>query len=600
MVTEPKEIEAIRNGMAWVVSRFKGIKAALNDVTEAAEKTDELDEASLKKLCWLLAKANVPTAFSLDALELLLEPVANRELLNLFVTSGWADAKGDEDQAPKLNYGVMAPSVLKQMAPGLSVERIASIVARHDKRIHEMLFSDRRNGSICWADESDDKRVSKFCAYLGIDLPDESFGNRRFSDIHAMKVIEWIDTVYHNHGMKSWREITGWVVASIKQVNPLTNMLKACADTEACKSMTPEERTELLDTWLLKTFPGLPDSQLVRTYSRKWLLGGAARAVDPGVFIKAMLVIVSSHHSAGKTSILRALAGDFYLSVKQNNLNDKDAQMLCHYAWLQEFEEMASFNKATVEHVKAYITTQEDKLRLPYGRTVESMARPCFYAGSANTTELLRDPTGSVRFWCVELPEGCFADFKWFHENRDKILGSAYKIWVEARECQTLEDGVVETSAARATRVDALLNLSRDEVDQLEEANKGFRQADSLESTVVDAAYKACTNRKDGMLTLPLRCTWEDLASYLGRKDGYNSVHVPAELSFVNTNRWKAILQQDGWKYTRKRVKQTENSPSEVSGNMWFAPEKYTAQFNSEEPVVSETSNVIPLKKLAL
>ncbi len=53
--------------------------------------------------------------------------------------------------------------------------------------------------------------------------------------------------------------------------------------------------------------------------------------------------------------------------------------------------------------MKAFISTQADRLRPPWGRRFTDWPRTCVFIGSTNAAEFIPDDTGGRRFWPVEV-----------------------------------------------------------------------------------------------------------------------------------------------------------------------------------------------------
>ena len=86
------------------------------------------------------------------------------------------------------------------------------------------------------------------------------------------------------------------------------------------------------------------------------------------------------------------------------NASDKDERLKLHQSWFVEWAELeAIFKRKDISAVKAFITTQADQVRPPYGRDILEMQRPSIIVGSTNETEFLADPTGNRRYWVIPI-----------------------------------------------------------------------------------------------------------------------------------------------------------------------------------------------------
>ncbi|WP_228368236.1 virulence-associated E family protein, partial [Klebsiella pneumoniae] len=70
--------------------------------------------------------------------------------------------------------------------------------------------------------------------------------------------------------------------------------------------------------------------------------------------------------------------------------------------WIVELGELdATFRKADIARLKAFVTLPSDKLRLPYDRIESEYPRRTVLAASVNENRYLVDDTGNSRWWTV-------------------------------------------------------------------------------------------------------------------------------------------------------------------------------------------------------
>jgi ABC-type transport system involved in cytochrome c biogenesis ATPase subunit len=264
----------------------------------------------------------------------------------------WKFARGPiTDVSADTNFDMMHDDVVIRLESSFTSILTLSTIAQHDPRVRAMIWVDERTRKIEWNTDHNYAAARAFCAHEGQDLPAERNGRRDFGDDQAINLCNWIGRTYGIPCGEKWRESMCIILASLEKRNPVRDELEACG-----KLARETGGPDLLSTWLLHAFPGLQDSPLLRVYSRKWLVGGAARAIDPGVFIKGMLVIVGQQ-SAGKSSMLRILGGRWYASPKVKELANKDSLMSYHYSWLLEMEEMDFMRGNSIEAIKSFLET---------------------------------------------------------------------------------------------------------------------------------------------------------------------------------------------------------------------------------------------------
>jgi putative DNA primase/helicase len=183
---------------------------------------------------------------------------------------------------------------------------------------------------------------------------------------------------------------------------------------------------ERVDKWL-HTHLGAADDPLTSAMGRMWLISGAARAMEPGCKVDHMLVLCGSQGDR-KTSAVEALCADKnWFQPEIPDLRDKDAMQLLRGVLIACMDEMASMRKADVmEIAKNYITRRFDRYRPTYGRSVVTVPRRCIFVGTSNPRQILTDPTGNRRFWCVDVGT---IDVEAVRRDRDQLWAEAYVLY---------------------------------------------------------------------------------------------------------------------------------------------------------------------------
>lgn len=203
-------------------------------------------------------------------------------------------------------------------------------------------------------------------------------------------------------------------LAKQQMFNPVAEYLHQCAALY-------EPDDELLDS-VARTYLGA-DSPLHTTFIRKTLISAVARALSPGCKVDSVCIL-SGAQGVGKSSFWRVLAGDWF-DDSVGSVSDKDERLKLHQAWFVEWAELeAVFRRKDVSAVKAFITTQSDQIRPPYGRVVKEFPRPSVIVGTTNFDEFLADPTGNRRFWVVPIQAEAIP--------LDELVSERDRIWAAA------------------------------------------------------------------------------------------------------------------------------------------------------------------------
>ena len=200
--------------------------------------------------------------------------------------------------------------------------------------------------------------------------------------------------------------------------------------------------------------------------------------------------------------------------------------------WLIEFAELDGLvKKSSIEALKGFISRRRERFRPPYGRTEINARRPSILVGTTNSDQFLNDPSGSRRFWAIELTENKKVDIDYIRKERDQI-------WAQAVE-QFLAGG------------DYLWWLDDDEQIASDSANEKFKKRDPWDEYIETYLSKDPTiENSQGAHThgFRIQSIFEDALDM-------KASHVnPYEVSRV-----KRILERKGYEETRERLTATED-----------------------------------------
>ncbi len=167
---------------------------------------------------------------------------------------------------------------------------------------------------------------------------------------------------------------------------------------------------------------GSEDTELNRTMCRKFLVSAVARAMKPGCKADAMLVLVGAQ-GAHKSMVCAALVPEpTWFADTKLNLGDKDGYLALQGKWIYEIGEMESFKGRKNSVVKAFLSTQVDRYRTPYGKLCEDHPRQLVFIGTTNNPEVISDPTGARRYWILDLGT---LDLERLVRDRDQLWAEA-------------------------------------------------------------------------------------------------------------------------------------------------------------------------------
>jgi len=184
------------------------------------------------------------------------------------------------------------------------------------------------------------------------------------------------------------------------------------------------------------------DVNFAEVLLRRWLISAVAALYEKdGVKAEGVLVL-QGDQSIGKTSWVASLSpvgiktGSFLDPTNTDNVKQNVSN------WIVELGELdATFRRADIARLKAFISLTEDTLRLPYARREDTFPRMTAFAASVNDVEFLRDATGNRRYWTLPVT-GCNfehgIDMQQVWAQVRKLYEAGERWWLDAAENITL------------------------------------------------------------------------------------------------------------------------------------------------------------------
>ena len=212
----------------------------------------------------------------------------------------------------------------------------------------------------------------------------------------------------------------------------------------------------------------VPDDDLSTWASRYLVLGVIQRTYQPGCKLDEIPVLIGAQ-GIGKSAVLRAILPPDMPDLHGDGLRwdgrDKEQVEATLGRAIVEVSEMGGRRRAEIEHIKSFITRQDDgHVRLSYAVATEPLPRRFIIVGTTNeVADLPNDPSGNRRF--VPIP----AD--------GNVMGSVEKFFAHHREMFWAEGMALYAAGHRANLPRELhaaqrerAELHRDRDDVLEDA----------------------------------------------------------------------------------------------------------------------------------
>lgn len=116
-----------------------------------------------------------------------------------------------------------------------------------------------------------------------------------------------------------------------------------------------------------------------------------------------LVLVLQGSQGLKKTSWFQSLLpremSNYVIDGAHLDPSDKDTVIKCISGWICELGELdATFRKADIARLKAFLSNQTDSIRLPYDRVTSNFKRRTSFCASVNPSDFLNDSTGARRF----------------------------------------------------------------------------------------------------------------------------------------------------------------------------------------------------------
>lgn len=261
----------------------------------------------------------------------------------------------------------------------------------------------------------------------------------------------------------------------------------------------------------LRLVPG-SDAGLAQILLRRWLLSAAAALANPhGVKAEGVLVLVGPQ-GTGKTRWIASLAPvgvEIGMSLDPSN---KDSVLGCIRSWIVELGELdATFRKADLARLKAFLSQTIDLIRVPYARREDEFPRRTVFAASVNDSAFLKDMTGNRRYWTIPVEScdpGHGIDVQQLWAQMLALHRSGERHWLDSAESSRLNS----------------INEEHTETDPMEDALAAYFKPDPNTWTTqrsirhaVEDEFSGWSQRDARAMTIVLR-RWADKLGLKPRK----------------------------------------------------------------------------------
>ena len=156
--------------------------------------------------------------------------------------------------------------------------------------------------------------------------------------------------------------------------------------------------------------------------------GIVARMLHPGADFPYAPILYSPHQGAGKTDLLKVLAGGYYSEIDRGVFTNPNMDALLvertRGKSVAELGEFNGFAGKALDSLKTYVTSGTvPGVRLAFGREAADWPTTAILVGTTNSMDMLSD-TEHRRFPVLTIPDGKFINVNWAREN----LGQLYAL----------------------------------------------------------------------------------------------------------------------------------------------------------------------------
>lgn len=157
---------------------------------------------------------------------------------------------------------------------------------------------------------------------------------------------------------------------------------------------------------LFETLKVEGDKELAYSLLIKWMLTAVKAAYSENGLAAQGVLVFQGKQGIGKTRwFTRLIPTELELTIESMILkpDDKDSIKKAVSYWAVELGELdATFKKAEIASLKAFLTAKQDVFRLPYARAESKFPRQTVFFASVNPKTYLNDTTGNRRYWTIE------------------------------------------------------------------------------------------------------------------------------------------------------------------------------------------------------
>ena len=280
-------------------------------------------------------------------------------------------------------------------------------------------------------------------------------------------------------------------------------------------ALPPWDRIERLSALLPILFDA-PEDELSAWAGQYLFLGAVQRTYEPGCKLDEIPVLIGDQ-GIGKSAFARAALPldmpELFADGLRFDMREREQVEAVLGRAVIEVSEMAGRGKAEIEHIKAFVSRQDDgHVRLVWHRSTEHLPRRFVMIGTTNERrDLPNDPTGNRRFVPIQLRRGANVEAA-MNGAREQLWAEAMVAYHEHGKRANLPRRLFDAQRARAEE-------HRDRDDLVEDAVEGLPSAGRYKlGEIIYALGEAAKGMSQFRIIRALRnAGWEQTRTMEGR-----------------------------------------------------------------------------------
>lgn len=289
----------------------------------------------------------------------------------------------------------------------------------------------------------------------------------------------------------------------------------------------------------LAGFIDAKDQEWFNSQFKKMLVRTVACSIHHIPFNKQCFIF-KGWQNDGKTTFVRFLCPPKLKEyiTETIDVNSKDGRLALCLNFIINLDELSKLPRNEVNKVKALITVQGVKERLPYDRKPTKILRRASFFGSTNDDEFLTDSTGNVRWLVMELNKNGVK-----HGNGGE---SGYN--------QQIDIDMVYAQAYALLKSGFQFEMTKQEIEFSEKNNQGF-QVLSIEQELIQKFFIPASKDEEGAEFLTATDVLQVIELQVKNPISTNSIgKAMSNLQFEKDQKYFKELNQQRKGYWAKRI----------------------------------------------